>query len=278
MDFRDKGEAGHSTGATVSGVTVKTESDDTSEGSIPVQEDHEDSCSIDDIHEEEEDDSMCDVDEVGEENFTNSASSPHIANEQTLGNGSFKIERPDSRPNSCENSTLKDVTNADERVPDGEYARLPGLEHSPSNKFLTPVFSHHLSMTDLVSQSRRVYRARSTDTQPLSPSLAHPPFLNRVSLSPPYYDATDARAVQHHRVLDSCPRSRSCEFAQSFQFPNYPFRPVQPRSASPRSILQSEPEDLSVRSRSNSSASSATSRETRRSLTDSDLTKSASPS
>jgi hypothetical protein len=69
------------------------------------------------------------------------------------------------------------------------------------------------------------------------------------------------------RFTESMYRSHSCDFAQSAQslFPQrFSFRPSQPRSASPKIDVQQEPEDLSIRTRAHSAAS--TSRESHSSI------------
>lgn len=275
IEYREKREPVSENETGTSGITIKTESDDTSESSILVHEpfdDHEDS--MDDNAEEE--DSVCDVDDLGDDGFACSSISPAAMTECSAENSGFKIERPESRSNICENGVMpRDILNTGDRmlIQEIDSTRNSHSDSASNSHFLAPPLTHHLSMSDLGPYPRRGYRARSTDTQPLSPAFPHSPFLSRVTLSPPYSDVTDAHAVPHYRVLDSCPRSRSCEFAQSVQFPNYPFRPVQPRSVSPRLVVQSEPEDLSIRSRSDSSTPSASSREARHSVTDSDSTK-----
>ena len=286
MEYRDKLEPVPVKEPNTSGRTIKSESDDTFEGSNSIHEqfeeheDHVDSASLDG-HNEEDEDSACEVDDIVDEGFACRSASPAALTESCIENDNLKPTRPDSMPSSCGRSALE-MSIPSDRMPmqEIESSGNSHLDHNPlSTKFLAPPLSHHLSMSDLGPYPRRGYRARSTDTQhPHSPTFTHSPFLSCVALSPPYYDVTDAHAVQQYRVLDSsCPRSRSCDFAQSVQVPNYPFRPVQPRSVSPRLVVQNEPEDLSIRSRSNSSASSATSRETRLSVTDTDVAKSGSP-
>lgn len=222
------------------------------------------------------------MDELGDDVFTcrTSASGPRTSSR--VENGDLKTERPDSTPGSCENGrATQETPSGSERdrtsTQEADHTINSHLEQSSDMKFLKPPFSNHQSMTDLESYGRRAYRAKSSDSHSQSPTYGHSAFLGRVGLSPPYYDSAEAHTVPHYRVLDSCSRSRSCDFAQSVLLTNYPFRPGQPRSVSPRPVMQSEPEDLSVRSRSDSSASSATSRDTRLSFTDSEAVKPRSP-